>query len=158
MYLHLFTRNIFVILNTPNSIVLPTGIFRKHFSSNHLPDGHPVESFNDWNYVIVFIKRRQNSSGNVLTMLWLGYHYNDVIMSAIASQITSLTIVYTRRRSKKISKLRVTGLLEGNSPVTGEIPPQGAISAEKVSICWRHHVSSVFCATKEAFAIIQVCS
>ena len=71
-------------------------------------------------------------------------HYNDIIMSAMASQITSLTIiystVYSRRRSKKTPKLRVTGLCEGNSPVTGEFPGQRASNAESVSIWWRHHV------------------
>ena len=36
-----------------------------------------------------------------------------------------------RRRSKKSSKLRVTGLCEGNSPVTGEFPAQGASNGEK---------------------------
>ena len=58
-------------------------------------------------------------------------HYNGVIMSAMASQITSLTIVYStvlsRRRSKKTSKIRVTGLCAGNSPVTGEFPNQGPV-------------------------------
>ena len=44
-----------------------------------------------------------------------------------------------RCRSKKTSKLRVTGLCEGNSPVTGEFPAQRASNAEKVSIWWRHH-------------------
>ena len=44
-----------------------------------------------------------------------------------------------RRRSKKISKLRVTGLCAGNSPGTGEFPPQMASNAENVSIWWRHH-------------------
>ena len=44
-----------------------------------------------------------------------------------------------RRKSKKISKLRVTGLCEGNSPVTGEFPAQRASNAENVSIWWRHH-------------------
>ena len=44
-----------------------------------------------------------------------------------------------RRRSKKASKLRVTGLREGNSPVTGEFPTQRASNAENVSIWWRHH-------------------
>ena len=34
-----------------------------------------------------------------------------------------------RRRSKKTSKLRVTGLCEGNSPVTGEFPAQRASNA-----------------------------
>ena len=45
-----------------------------------------------------------------------------------------------RRRSKKTSKLRVTGLCVGNSPVTGEFPAQRANNAETVSIWWRHHV------------------
>ena len=44
-----------------------------------------------------------------------------------------------RRRSKKTSKLRVTGLCAGNSPGTGEIPAQMASNAENVSIWWRHH-------------------
>ena len=44
-----------------------------------------------------------------------------------------------RHRSKKSSTLRVTGLCEGNSPVTGEIPTQRARKAENVSIWWRHH-------------------
>ena len=42
-----------------------------------------------------------------------------------------------RRRSKKTSKLRVTGLCAGNSP--GEFPAQMASIAENVSIWWRHH-------------------
>ena len=44
------------------------------------------------------------------------------------------------RRSKKTSKLRVTGLCVGNSPVTGEFRAQMASDAENVSIWWRHHV------------------
>ena len=45
-----------------------------------------------------------------------------------------------RRRSKKPSKLRVTGLCAGNSSVAGEFPAQMASNAENVSIRWRHHV------------------
>ena len=47
-----------------------------------------------------------------------------------------------RRRSKKTSKLRVTGLCAGNSPGTGEFSAQilMASNAENVSISWRHHV------------------
>ena len=45
-----------------------------------------------------------------------------------------------RRRSKKTSRLRVTGLREGNSPVTGKFPAQRASYAENVSIWWRHHI------------------
>ena len=36
---------------------------------------------------------------------------------------------FSRHRSKKTSKLRVTGLCAGNSPVTGEYPAQGANNA-----------------------------
>ena len=44
-----------------------------------------------------------------------------------------------RRKSKKTSKLCVTGLCAGNSPGTGEFPAQMASNAENVSIGWRHH-------------------
>ena len=50
-----------------------------------------------------------------------------------------------RRRSKKTSKLRVTGLCVGNSPGTGEFPAQMASNAENVSIWWRHHVCNSSC-------------
>ena len=45
-----------------------------------------------------------------------------------------------RRRSKKTSNPRVTGLWAGNSPGTGEFPAQMASNAENVSIWWRHRV------------------
>ena len=59
----------------------------------------------------------------------------------MASQITSLTIVYSTVDSgahKKTPKLIVTGLCAGNSPVTGEFDAQRANNAEDVSIWWRH--------------------
>ena len=64
-------------------------------------------------------------------------------MGTIASQITSLTIVYSTVYSdadKKTSKLRVTGVCVENSPGTGEFPAQMASNVENVSIWWRHHV------------------
>ena len=69
---------------------------------------------------------------------------SGIIVSAMASQITSLTIVYSTVYSgadeKNTSKLCVSGLCEGNSQVTGEFPSQRASNAENVSIWWRHHV------------------
>ena len=60
------------------------------------------------------------------------HHHKDVIMSAMASEITNLTIVYStvdsRRRLKKTSKLRVTGLCEWNSPVAGNSPHKGPVT------------------------------
>ena len=45
-----------------------------------------------------------------------------------------------RHKSKKTSKLRVTGLCAGNSPETVEFPAQRASNGENVSIWWRNHV------------------
>ena len=65
-----------------------------------------------------------------------------------------------RCRSKKTSKLCVTGLCEGNSPVIGEFPSQRASNAENVSIWWRHqeHTISqvqwmVWCMSNHAYSI-----
>ena len=44
-----------------------------------------------------------------------------------------------RCRSKKASKLRVTGLCKGNPPVTSGFPFQWASNAKNVSIWLRHH-------------------
>ena len=48
-------------------------------------------------------------------------------------------------RSKKTSKLHVTGLCEGNSLGTCEFPAQKASNAENVSIWWRHHIWLPMC-------------
>ena len=63
-------------------------------------------------------------------------------MGAMASEITSLTIVYStviQAQIKEKLELRVIGLCAGNSPVTGEFPAQMASDAANVSIWWRHH-------------------
>ena len=62
-------------------------------------------------------------------------NHSDGTMSAMASEITCVSIVYHRLfrpRLDKSSKLRVTGLYEGNSPVTGEFSAQRASNAENV--------------------------
>ena len=73
-------------------------------------------------------------------------HFSDVIMSAMASQFTGVTIVFLnhlfRRISNKTSKLRVTGLCGRNSPVIGGFSAQRSYNAENVSIWLRHHAGS----------------
>ena len=68
-------------------------------------------------------------------------HYSDVITRVMAFPISSVSILFWNHlfRSEKTSKLRVTGLCEGTSPVTGEISAQRDSNAETVSIRWRHH-------------------
>ena len=58
-------------------------------------------------------------------------------------------------RSKKTSKLRVSGLCAGNSPGTGELPAQMASNAENVSIWWRYHVIPTG-PLEDKYAVVQV--
>ena len=71
-----------------------------------------------------------------LTSLWARCVSNHQIHECLLNRPS-------RRRSKKTSKLRVTGLCAGNSTETGEFPAQLASNAENVSIWWRHHVSTI---------------
>ena len=57
-------------------------------------------------------------------------------MGAMASQITSLTIVYSTIYSGADQRKRQSS----ESLVTGEFPAQMASNAENVSIWWRGHV------------------
>ena len=67
-------------------------------------------------------------------------------MAAMASQITSLIIVYStvysgadqRKHQSSVS----LAICAGNSLVPGEFPAQMASNAKDVSIWWRHHVTS----------------
>ena len=74
----------------------------------------------------------------------LPIHYDDVIMGAVASQITSFTIVYStvysdadeRKHQSSASLAFVRGIHRGQVNSA-----QMASNAENVSIWWRHHVS-----------------
>ena len=70
----------------------------------------------------------------------LQWRHNEYDGVSIHRRLHCLRNCWFRRRSKKTSKLRVTGLCEGKSPVTGEFLAQKASNAENVSIWWRHHV------------------
>ena len=62
-----------------------------------------------------------------------------------------------RRRSKKTSNLRVTGLCVGNSAVIGEFPAQMASNTENVSISWRHNEEIRYTKTDpEAYLVIII--
>ena len=71
-------------------------------------------------------------------------HYDGIIMGVIASQMTSLAIVfstvYLDTDQRKHQSSASLAFCVGNSPEAGEIPAQVASNAENVSIWWRHHV------------------
>ena len=85
------------------------------------------------NPLILIIELRVKRRGSAWRL------YSDVIIDAMVSKITSLTDVYSTVYSKKTSKLHVTRLCAGNSPVPVEFPAQMASNAKNVSIWWRHH-------------------
>ena len=77
--------------------------------------------------------------------IWNQIYYSDVIMSAMASQTTGVSMVYStlcsgadQRKHQSSSSL---AFVMGNSPATGEFPSQRASNAENISIWWRHHAS-----------------
>ena len=95
-------------------------------------------------YIYVYIYKQELCKFSITKVGNNGrYHYSDVIMSAMVSQnhrcLDCFLNCLFRRRSKKTSKLRVTGHREGNPPVTDGFPTQLASYAEKKSIWWRHH-------------------
>ena len=67
------------------------------------------------------------------------HHHCDCLLNRLFS-----------RRSKKTSKLHVTSLCAGNSPVIDEFPAQRASNAENASIWSRHHVYNKCVHTKHA--------
>ena len=90
--------------------------------------------------------------GKAVTMV---NHYHDVIMTTMASQITSLTVVYStvyiQMQIKENIKAPRHWPLCGEFTGTGEFPAQRACYAENVSIWWRHHVWNLFCHLKPKF-------
>ena len=82
----------------------------------------------------------------VITMVWMvqplckGLCFMRHVVVAPQSRPTSIvcSTVCSVADQSKTSKLPVTGLCEGISPVTGEFPSQRASSAENITFCWRH--------------------
>ena len=66
-------------------------------------------------------------------------HYNDDKMGAMASQITSLTIVYSIVYSGADQRKHQSSVSLAFVRFTGEFPAQMASNTENVSICRRHH-------------------
>ena len=128
--------------------IFPEGIVWQHFNSCECRSLLYSTSYeSSWQRVITgshvcqYVTR--NNDGSV--------HYSDVMMSTMASQITSLTSVYSAVYSgadqRKTTKLCVTGLCEVNSPVTGECPTQTASNPKNVMTssyhAYVHHRASI---------------
>ena len=82
-------------------------------------------------YTICYTGPRYEGTG-----LW-NIHYSDVIMTTMASQITSLTFIQAQIKENFTAPRHWP--LCGEFTGTGEFPAQRASYAASVSIWWRHH-------------------
>ena len=92
-------------------------------------------------YEYIFTRGLTNSLDRTQTLVVLTLqrrHYEHDGISNHQPRNCLLNCLF-RHRSKKTSKLHITGLCEGNSPVTGEFPVQRASNKENVSIWWCRH-------------------
>ena len=85
------------------------------------------------------LRTRQNGRRFADTIFTLRWRHNDHVGVSNHQPHHCLLNCLFERRSKKTSKLRVTGLCAGNSPGTSEFPAQMASNAENVSIWWRYN-------------------
>ena len=91
------------------------------------------------------------------------YHYRHLLQwchnerDGISRRLYCLPHNFYRHRSKKTAKSRVTGLCEGNSPVTSEFPAQRSSNTENDSIWCRHHASKSRL-NKPIYMCVCVCS
>ena len=76
-------------------------------------------------------------------------HYDDVIMTSMASQITSLMVVYStvysdadQRKQQSSASLAFVWGIHRDRWIPRTFPTQTASYAENVSIWWRLHVDS----------------
>ena len=92
----------------------------------------------------------------MMMMMMVTTHYNDVIMSTMASQMTSLTIVCStvysgvdeRKHQSSASLAFVRGI--HREPVNSPHKNGQLQHAENVSIWWRHHVMMTWCWSKSS--------
>ena len=91
--------------------------------------------FEDWIYGCPIFKWVAETWPGATTLQW---RHNEGDSVSNRPRLDCLFNRLFKRRSKKASKLRVTGLCEGNPPVTGTFPSQMASNGGNVSIWWRH--------------------
>ena len=94
-------------------------------------------AFSSYSLLYVDFPFNIHKSGDVYTLQW---RYNEYDGVSNHQPYDCLLTRLFRRKSKKTSKLRVTGLCGENSSVTGEFSAQKASNVENISIWWCHHM------------------
>ena len=130
--------------STPNS--KPLARCQKHFSTlNSVCHYHDIR---DMYYHCGLTLSQANQPIARERLVTASDHYIDVIMTTMASQITSLTVrlftqPFIQTQIKENIKAPRHWPLCGEFTGTGEFPAQRASYAENVSIWWRHQIAAV---------------
>ena len=126
-----------------------------HKNATHIEFGFPLQTARSAGIVSIswrnhaWFQAKYTNNGiishtNAAHIEWIltgRYHFNDVIMTTVASQITSLTVVYSivySSADQKTIKVPRYWPLCGEFIGTGEFPSQRASNAENGPIWWRH--------------------
>ena len=117
----------FVVSTVPDDALAPLG--------TKTSAGTVMINFGFLNGVVCPSLERHHHDITIHTLQWRHYERHGF---SDCRHLDCLLKRLFRRTSKKISKLRVTGLCEGNPPVTGGFPSQRANNAEDIFIWWRH--------------------
>ena len=80
------------------------------------------------------MKKSRSPLAEIMSFINWCQHYNDVMIGAMASQITTLTIVYSTVYSSADQRKH-----QSYASLAFVIPRKMARNAENVSIWWRHH-------------------
>ena len=137
-----FNRIPTAILNDVTGPLECHGIIRRQRNCNKNKSGLYISTGPAGGTALLGVK---TSAGSAMTICGsntysaLQWRHNGRDSVSNHQPLVSLLSRLFRRRTKKTSRLRVTGLCAGNSPTTGEFPAQMASNAENVSIWWRYH-------------------
>ena len=112
---------------------LPSDYAQRHCLSQWCPQKH------EWITLREYVPG-DDGMYSIFQKKLLRFNYNDTIMSAMASQLTFVSIVCSSVGSGADQRKHQSSASLGFVPVTGEFPTQKASNAENASIWWRHHV------------------
>ena len=116
-----------------------------HITSHHITSYHII-SYHIISYHITIHHITSHITSHHIIIfsqsISLQWHHNEHDDGPNHGRLCCLLNRLFRHRSKKTSKLRVTGLCEGNPLMTPRgFPSQRSINTENVLIWWRHHDS-----------------
>ena len=84
----------------------------------------------------IYIRERSRRRIHYIDATWAPWRHNVSNHRQFHCLLNSLL----KLRTKKISKIRITGPLWGEQTLTGGFPSQRASDSKSITMSWRHHV------------------